>query len=128
MAARPPCAAVPPEFHDESLLVPKRVDSHPANPGIHLGKGEPARTTELEEPLLKDAQGLCELGNVGVEGCPEGARTTAAFAECGQKFHGIKESAVVRLGKRTAELARRDHRSEVDQGPRNRGHGQLATR
>src|SRR4030095_8791472 len=86
------CGAI--ELHDESLLVPKRVDSHPADPGIDLGKGEPARITELEEALLKDAQDLCELGNVGVEGCPEYARTTRPLpsADISSRDQGVRGS------------------------------------
>ena len=52
---------------------------------------------EVEEALLEDAEGLRELGKVGVPGRPECTRADPAFAEHGLEPHRVEHPAVIGL-------------------------------
>ena len=112
-----PVCGSPVQLHREPLFSPERVDAHSADPGIRFGQWKTSGLAELEETLLEHTQGPCELWHVAAKRRPQLLGSWAAEVELGVEFAEVEQSAVVGLGEGAAELARREHGAEVDEGP-----------
>jgi hypothetical protein len=85
------------ELHRKSMLAPQGVDPNAANLAVDFGRRNSGLLAEVEEALLEDAEGLRELGKVGVPSRPECTRADAAFPEHGFELHRVEHPAVVGL-------------------------------
>jgi hypothetical protein len=120
------CGAI--ELHDQLMVAPQSVDSHSADTRIYLGKREPGGRTELEEPFLEHAPRLGEPWHMCLEGRPQCLRPDPTAAQGLFEVAQLEQPAVIRLGQCSPELARAEHRGNVNQRPRQRGHRQVTTR